>query len=586
MPLCRGDSNIVFRPDLFAGVLFQIFEILAYVCGLKQEAAVILKRNPNGEMGAIKGDSKYPIGRLFGNTMAAYMMDDSGWVVDLALAPPSLHDNTADADRLQKEILRKTGIGPVAIDLGILRELPARLKNWGYRCRCVFFKSLGGSCLIDIMPPEDPATIAGIAMDLGTTRVVMSLVDLVSGESLLETVFDNPQCEIGPDILERAHYADRPGGLARLNGLIIKAVNEEIGRICRKAGMDRDRVYLMAVAGNTSMTHLFAGISPRGIIREPYIPAVNRFGAVRAEDLGIQINRRGRVFMFPNVGSYFGGDLIAGALCAGFHESKDISILVDVGTNAEVLLGNSEWLVACAGAAGPALEGGVSEIGMTAGPGVIDAVAVDPETGEFQIRTIGDQPPKGICGSGMIDLAAALFLSGMMDIRGRLVPDACGDRFREIDGVPNVVLVPEDMSSTGEALVISQVDIDSLVRSKAAMYTILETLLNYVGIGFDDIKTFYVAGTFGSLIKPRSAISIGMIPDLPEETYRSIGNASLKGAARLLMERGAMDAIASIRDRITYLELNVNQEFMNRFSAAKFFPHTDAARFPSVSFRQ
>ncbi len=514
------------------------------------------------------------------------MDHDAGWVVDLSMAPPSLHDNTADADRLQREIFRKTGIGTVAIDLALLRELPARLNNWGYRCRCVFFKSPGGSFLIDILPIEDPGMIAGIAVDLGTTRVVVELVDLVTGKSHLQKAFDNPQCEIGPDILERVHYSDRPGGLARLHRLIIEAINEEIGRICRKAGMARDRVYLMAVAGNTTMTHLFAGISPRGIIREPYIPAVNRFGAVRAEDLGIQINRRGRVFMFPNVGSYFGGDLIAGAFYAGFHSSRDISIIVDVGTNAEVLLGNSEWLVACAGAAGPALEGGVSEIGMTAGPGVIDAVTIDPETREFQISTIDDQPPRGICGSGMIDLAAALFLSGMMDIRGRLVPDACGDRFRETDGIPNIVLVPEEMSSTGEALVISQVDIDSLVRSKAAMYTILETLLNYVGIDFEDIKTFYVAGTFGSFIKPRSAISIGMIPDLPEETYRSLGNSSLKGAVRLLTERDAMDAIASIRDRITYLELNVNQDFMNRYSAAKFFPHTDASRFPSVSFRQ
>ncbi len=511
---------------------------------------------------------------------------DSGWVVDIALTPPSLRDNTADADRLKKEIFRKTGLSPITIDLALLKELPARLQNWGYRCRCVFFRSHGGSCLIDILAPDDPGTIAGMAVDLGTTRVVMELVDLVTGKSLLQKAFDNPQCEIGPDILERVHYTDRPGGLDRLNALIIDAVNEEIGRICRKAGTDRDRIYLMAVAGNTSMTHLFAGISPRGIIREPYIPAANSFDAVRSQEMGIQMNRSGRVFMFPNVGSYFGGDLIAGAFYAGFQESKDISILVDVGTNAEVLLGNSEWLVACAGAAGPALEGGVSEIGMTAGPGVIDAVAIDSETREFQISTIDNEAPKGICGSGMIDLAAALFLSGMMDIRGRLVPDACGDRFRVIDGIGHVVLVTEDMSSTGDALVISQVDIDSLVRSKAAMYTILETLLNYVGIGFEEIKTFYVAGTFGSFIQPRSAISIGMIPDLPEETYRSLGNSSLKGAVRLLTEKGAMDAIGSIRDRITYLELNVNQDFMNRFSAAKFFPHTDAARFPSVSFRQ
>lgn len=502
------------------------------------------------------------------------------------MTPPALTDNTADADRLKKKLSRHIGTDPIVIDHGVLKDLPATLKHLNYRCRCVFIKNDGCTHLVGILPIADPQSPAGIAVDLGTTRVVMELVDLAGGTSLLQKAFDNPQWEIGPDILERIHYADKPGGLGQLNGLIIDAVNAEIGRMCEEAGMDRSRVYLMSVAGNTSMTHFFAGLSPHGIIREPYIPAANTFGAIRADELGIRINPGGRVFIFPNVGSYFGGDLLAGACYAEFHEAKEVSLLVDVGTNAEVLLGNSEWLVACAGAAGPALEGGVSEIGMTAGPGVIDTVTIDPETRSFQIGTIDSQPPRGICGSGMIDLAAALFLSGMVDIRGRLVAETCGDRYREIDGIPHVVLVNGEASFNGEALAISQIDIDSLIRSKAAMYTILETILGYVGIRFEDIKTFYVAGTFGSFIKPRSAISIGMIPDLPEETYQSLGNSSLKGAVRLLVERAAMDDVESIRERITYLELNVNQDFMNRFSAAKFLPHTDAARFPSVSFPQ
>ncbi len=508
---------------------------------------------------------------------------EPGWVAHIALEPPSLNDNTADADRLKKALLRKTGAAAIQIDPGVMKGIPERLKAWQYRCNCVFFGSGGHVYLVDVLPVDDPRPVIGIAVDLGTTRVVMDMRDLAAGKSLFQTTFDNPQGEISPDILGRIHYANTPGGLDHLHGLIIDAVNAEISRMCAETGMARERVCLMAVAGNTSMAHLFAGISPYGIIREPYIPAANTFGTVRADDLGIHMNENGRVFIFPNVGSYFGGDLIAGACYAGFQESRDVSILVDVGTNAEVLLGNSEWLVACAGAAGPALEGGMSKIGMAAGPGAIDTVTIDPETREFLVSTIDDQPPRGICGSGMIDLAAALFLSGMMDIRGRLVPDACGERYLEIDGSPHIVVVKADMSSSGEAMTISQVDIDSLVRSKAAMYTILETLLGYVGIRFEDIRAFYVAGTFGSFIKPRSAISIGMIPDLPEETYRSLGNSSLKGAIRLLAQRNLMDQIEAVRRRITYLELNVNQDFMNRFSAAKFFPHTDADRFPSVT---
>ena len=309
---------------------------------------------------------------------------------------------------------------------------------------------------------------------------------------------------------------------------------------------------------------------------------VNTFNTFSAKDLGIQINDTARIFIFPNVGSYFGGDLISGIIYSGLHVQDEISILVDVGTNAEVVLGNKDWLVACAGAAGPALEGGVSEIGMTAKPGVIDRMIIDPEDGTFDLHTIDELPPKGICGSGMIDMMAQLFLSGMVDIRGRFVASKCGDRLKESDGIRRIVLVPSDASATGRELSISQVDIDSLIRSKAAMYTILETIARYVGVTFDDLSTFYIAGTFGSFINPGSAITIGMIPDLSEDTYQSLGNSSLGGATMILTSRKALDAVEGIRDRITYLELNVNQAFMNRFSAAKFLPHTDPSLFPSV----
>jgi uncharacterized 2Fe-2S/4Fe-4S cluster protein (DUF4445 family) len=330
------------------------------------------------------------------------------------------------------------------------------------------------------------------------------------------------------------------------------------------------------------MTHLFMGLNPRWIIREPYIPAVNKPGNVKAAELGLQVNPAARVFVFPNIGSYFGGDLIAGILYAGFHGAADAAILVDVGTNAEVVVGNDNWLIACAGAAGPALEGGVTKMGMMAGPGVVDKILIDPQTREFNLHTIEDKPPKGICGSGVIDLAAQLYLSGMMDIRGKLVPAVCGKRIKAIDGMMHLVVIPAEQSATGTALTVSQADLDSLIRSKAAMYTILETITLSVGLALNQLATFYVAGTFGSFIDPRSAITIGMLPDLPLESYRPLGNSSLGGATLALTSADSLAEIDRIRDRITYLELNVNQEFMNRFSAAKFIPHTDRTLFPSV----
>ena len=239
--------------------------------------------------------------------------------------------------------------------------------------------------------------------------MVLRLIDLADGNPLGEFAFDNPQKQVGPDILARIHHAEGDGGLARLNRLIIDGLNESIGALCRKAGLSPRDLHAVSLAGNTAMTHLFMGLEPRWIVREPYIPVTNTPGIVLASRLGIDIHPVARVYIFPNIGSYFGGDLIAGILFSGMHRRQATTLLVDVGTNAEVVLGNENWLVGCAGAAGPALEGGAAAMGMTAGPGVIDRVSIDAGGG-IDIHTIGDLPPKGICGSGLIDLAAHLFL--------------------------------------------------------------------------------------------------------------------------------------------------------------------------------
>jgi uncharacterized 2Fe-2S/4Fe-4S cluster protein (DUF4445 family) len=387
---------------------------------------------------------------------------------------------------------------------------------------------------------------------------------------------------MGSDILSRIHFAHDGEGIETLRSSIVDRLNNEIYSLAVKNGIDSSSINGMAVAGNTTMTHLFLGLDPRWICREPYIPVANKLDTLQASILGVQINPNAPVMVLPNVGSYFGGDLIAGILASGMNEKSEIAFLVDVGTNAEVVVGNKDWLMACAGAAGPALEGGVADMGMMAGQGVIDEVVFDPISKSFQWKTIGNQKPIGICGSGLIDLVAQIFINGMIDIRGKYVSEKCGDRLIETDGIRHLIVVPEKYSGTGKSLTLSQTDIDSLLRSKAAMYTILTTIGNNVGISLNKIGRFYVAGTFGSYINPKSAITIGMIPDLPLDTYVSLGNTSLEGAERVLLSQRARDEAFEIRDRITYIELNVNQEFMNLFSAAKFIPHTDRGLFPSV----
>ena len=503
-----------------------------------------------------------------------------------ALHPPSLNDNTADVDRLIRGLKSRLDTDRIVTDVRTVKRLSSDLRAHDFRVRAVLFESDGLWHVMQVLPVHPETDLYGLAVDLGTSTVVMRLVNLTRLEAEAETSFHNPQIRIGPDILTRIHFASQEGGLEKLQSLLLTRLNEEVTRLCEKGRVKAPDIVGFSVAGNTTMTHLFLGLNPYWLCREPYIPVINRPGMIRAGDLGLAVNPEAPVLVFPNVGSYFGGDLIAGILASEMIRNDEVSLLVDVGTNAEVVMGNRDWLMGCAGAAGPALEGGVARMGMMAGPGVIDQVKIDSKNLEFKVRTIDQKPPVGVCGSGLIDLVAQLFLAGMIDLRGKYVPEVCGERLVDKDGIKHLIAVPPGATATGRALTLSQPDIDALIRSKAAMFTILTTLARTVNVNLNEIDRFYVAGTFGAYIDPRSAVTLGMIPDLPLESFVSLGNTSLEGAAMALQSAKARDDIYHIRDRITYLELNVNQEFMNLFSAAKFIPHTDRSLFPSVPLPQ
>lgn len=508
----------------------------------------------------------------------------SPWLrkIHVKMTKPSLRDNTADADRLTRALEKGLQDKTVRIPYSLLSDIPRRLRELQYDCMVAVYEDFGSWKAIDLLAPDSKNLAHGVALDLGTSTLVMRIVEVETGRPVKEISFHNPQTQIGTDILSRIHYASDPEGLNKLQEMLIRKINQELSGLACTLGLKPDDILGLTVAGNTTMTHLFLGLDPYWICREPYIPVVNKPEPVTAADLGLNINPRAPVIALPNVGSYFGGDLIAGILASGMNHMDDICLLVDVGTNAEVVLGNRDWLMGCAGAAGPALEGGVASMGMMAGPGVIDKVRIDPQTGQVEYHTIDELPPVGICGSGLIDLVAQLFLAGMIDLRGKFVTAKCKDRLLEIDGIKHFIVVPADESAIAKPLTLSQPDIDSLIRSKAAMYTILTTITKTVDIDIRDVSKFFIAGTFGSYIDPRSAITIGMIPDLPLEKYVPLGNTSLEGATKVLISREAREECYEIRDKITYLELNVNQEFMNLFSAAKFIPHTDKSLFPSV----
>lgn len=510
---------------------------------------------------------------------------EGGWIrkISLELVPPSLKDNRADVDRLLAGLMNALNAGEVTLDLSLVRRVPRLLRECEYRVKAVLFEEGGDTWhLMALFPESDGEAFLGAAVDLGTTTVVVRLLDLVTGESRGEASFPNPQIPLGADILTRIQHAARPQGLAELRQVVLDGLNLELRRLAQGAGVEAGRIAGMSLAGNTTMSHLFLGCDPYWICREPYIPVINTPDLIAAKDLGLAIHPEAPVLVLPNVGSYFGGDLIAGILISGIHREEAVSVLVDVGTNAEVVLGNRDWLVGCAGAAGPALEGGVANIGMRASPGAIDRATLDPASGEVRIHTIGNEPARGICGSGMIDLVAQLFLSGRIDARGKFVADRCGGRLKRVEGMTHLVVVPAADSGTGEDLALTQADLDSLVRSKAAMYTILTTACRMVNVSMREIGNFFTAGTFGLHIDPRSAIILGMLPDLPLESYKPLGNTSLAGACQVLLSSAARKEIGGIRNRVTYVELNVNQEFMSLFNGARFIPHTDRSLFPSV----
>jgi uncharacterized 2Fe-2S/4Fe-4S cluster protein (DUF4445 family) len=518
------------------------------------------------------------------------------------LQPPSLQDNTATIDRLGKALRRRTGRWPL-VARGRIMPFARTIRQAGYAVTA----TLCGEVLVEVEPGDTTATPPrpelaarasevppklwgrqglGVALDIGSTHLQGSLHELATGRQLAAGTRLNPQTEVGADILTRIWAADKPEGLTRLHHMLVDTARELIAEMCRRARRDPRQVVGLVAAGNTTMTHFFLGLEVATICREPYIPVVNRPAPFYARELELGLADEAVVWCLPNVGSYFGGDLVAGIVAADMHQRPEVAILVDVGTNAEVVVGGADWLLACAGAAGPALESGVAKVGILAQPGAISGVRIHPQTYEPELTIIPAEdgsipPPKGLCGSGLLQLLAQLYLTQAMDMRGKFILRD-HPRIVQTDEGLGYVVVFAPQSATGQDIVINEVEIDILLRSKAAMYTILRTVMLEVGLEFEDLSAFYVAGAFGNVIDPDTAITLGMLPDLPRERFVALGNASLAGCRKLLIQPQSRPAVEAVADKLTYLELNVNQALMNRFSAARFIPHTDPSRFPSV----
>ncbi len=524
---------------------------------------------------------------------------------------PSMDDQTDDWSRLKRELARQYGIEGLVAELPVLRRLSAALRQGDWTVTVVVETDRwdapdGPPRLIDVLPGDQLGSLWGVAIDIGTTTNVVWLVDLLSGQVMAQAADYNGQIARGEDVISRIIYASRGKGeekgqgLWELKELVVTTLNRLLGQAASQVGAQPEQIYRATVAGNSTMIHLFTGLQPESIRMMPFITAINHVPTLRAHELGLGICPDASVDCLPGVASYVGADITAGVLSSGMCQDDKLSLFIDVGTNGEIVLGDCNWLITCACSAGPAFEGAGVLHGMRATQGAIEEVWIHPQTYEPTLQVIGAEGhkppdavypadavhPRGICGSGLIGLMAELFTTGIIDKSGNVNVKLPTERTRAGPHGGEYVVVWAQEAASGADIVITDVDIDNLMRAKAAIYAGFAVLAKSVGMTIADVEQTLIGGAFGQYINIEKAIQIGLLPDAPWETFHYMGNTSVRGAYLALLSRESRQQITNIAGTMTYLELSADNSFFEEFSAALFLPHTDESQFPTVTAQQ
>jgi len=507
----------------------------------------------------------------------------------LALDAPSLDDQTDDWSRVQRELSRRYDLHDVRASLPVLRRLATALREGEWTVTVVveldnWRDPDGPPRLIDVLPGERLESLWAVAIDIGTTSNVVWLVDLISGEVMAQKADYNGQIARGEDVISRIIYASKnENGVEELQQLVVDTLNRLIEEAAEERGLRTDEIYRAVVAGNSTMLHLFAGIPPETIRLMPFVTVINQLPPFEAWEIGLGINPAAPIDCLPGIASYVGADITSGVISSGMCGDDDaLTLFVDVGTNGEMVLGDCSWLIACACSAGPAFEGAGVVDGMRATAGAIEEVWVHPETYETGYTVIGDEKPRGLCGSGLIALMAEMFMAGVVDKSGNVNLELPTDRVRKGKHGAEYVVVWGDETATGEDIVITNVDLDNLMRAKAAIYAGFSILARSVGLTLDVVDRVLIGGAFGQYINVEKAIQIGLLPDMPFDSFQFLGNTSIRGAYMALLSREERDRVAKVGEMMTYLELSADNTFFDEFNAALFLPHTDVEKFPSV----
>jgi uncharacterized 2Fe-2S/4Fe-4S cluster protein (DUF4445 family) len=503
--------------------------------------------------------------------------------IPLELLPPTIEDAVSDLDRLNRGLKQQgCDIEKLNVGLAVMRQLSEVMREGHWNVTASVVRHRCFNELLEVRPGNGREPCLGLAIDVGTTTIVVYLVDMADGSVRAATSEHNRQAACGDDVINRMVCAEKDG-VRKLSVMALASINSLIGEALDSAGAQARQVKNIVVAGNTVMTHLLLQIEPRYIRRSPYIPTVAEFPILKAGDIGLKAHPAAAVFVMPGPASFVGGDIVAGMLYAGFHREAPLTLFIDVGTNGEIVLGNREWLMTAACSAGPAFEGGGIQWGMRAEQGAIEKVAIHPETFEPELTTVGNEAPRGICGSGMIDLISELLSAGIIDRSGRFASDLSHARVRRVRDEWAYVLVRADRTPAGEDIVFTESDLKNLIYSKGAVYAGFTTLLKEAGLAFSAVERVLISGGFGQHLDIEKALRIGLLPDIDRDKFCYLGNSSIAGAYLSLVSEPHRREAREICHAMTYIDFSSSPRYMDEFTSALFLPHTNLEMFPSVA---
>ena len=505
-------------------------------------------------------------------------------VITLQMNEPTLDDTMPDNERFTRALRAQTGVNVIRISYTALNKLAFVLRKSQFEIQVVLRETAKDLFVYDVFEKEKNVIVGGMAVDIGTTTVSAIIIDMLTGEILAKGSAGNGQIRYGADVINRIIESEKPGGREKLQKAVIdETINPLIDTMCRQAHLDHSQIYRLCLASNTTMNHLLLGVFADPVRMEPFVPSFFKTNSVYAYNIGINVNQDAHIILAPNIGSYVGGDITAGAFVSMVWNKPEFSLFIDLGTNGEIVFGNSDFMFSCACSAGPAFEGGDISCGMRATDGAIEACTIDEETMEPTYSVVGDPgtKPVGICGSGIIDIIAELFRCKIISPKGKFIRE--GKRVRHDEhGMGSYVIAFQEEAGSVKDVEITEVDIDSFIRAKGAIFSAIRTMLSYCDFDVSMIEHVYVAGGIGSGINMQNAIRIGMFPDVPLELYEYIGNSSLVGAYAMLYSNEAERKVYEIAQNMTYIELSNINSYMDEFVGACFLPHTDSALFPSI----